>query len=420
MDKAQRKRIEAYVDLSDREVEPVFVGRADLFETVASAARASADSHPRGQTVCLAGPPGIGKTAFIEALRVRGRRNWEGPPLLLADVGAAELHDPHALLMRVDEAALAAASGLRRRLRGARRRLSRRGASVAVAGFGGGLGGDAPSPPFPWTQLGAALKAEPAGTVLCVCVDEAQQLAATPGRDCNDVLAQLHQGRAATPAFALLAGLPQLPDVISPTISRMAAGRFARMRPLARAESEAYVRGVLERLGARGPRRRLVDWIVSECGGLPHHLRSAMTALCRGMLRTDAADLGRLDMGRVAADVAELRVSYYEGRLSGLRPALPLVRALLKEWGSEGVPLARADEDAQALGMRQDPARRALLRRAGLDEGPDLVEAMISRGLLDDGGDSRWRCPIPSLRQYALTGSFRTAPPPRPFGSIPR
>ena len=413
MDESQREKVEAYVDVSDREVEPVFVGRADLFETVASAARACADGHPRGQTVCVSGPPGVGKSAFIAALHARGLDGWEGPPTLVVEVDPWRLHDARFALERLT-LALAERDAARRRAWEKAKAAGARVRGFSILGLGGAIDPKAPKADFLAEGLAKALDGAPEGFVLCLAVDEAHQLRPTPGRGANELLAMIHAGVYADyPLFVLLAGLSHLPDVIQPAISRLADGRAVRMQPLDRVESKAYIHGVLDHLGAKDPNRRLVDWIVRECDGFPHHLRAAMTALGREMLQTSSADMQDLDMRRTAEDIAERRISYYEDRLSGLRPAMPLVRELLERWGAQGVRLEKAGDDAQALVMRQNAERTAQLRDAGLDTGANLVGAMISRGLLAaDAGNALWRCMIPSLRQYALTGTFRTTSPP--------
>ena len=256
---------------------------------------------------------------------------------------------------------------------------------------------------------------------MCLAVDEAQRLKPTPGGEANELLANVHAGEHADfPLFVLLAGHSQTPDIIQPSVSRRLAGRRAvRMQPLSGEEARTYLAGVMDHLGLLGPakvRRRLIDWLAAECGGFPHHLRSAMTALGAEMLRADSARPGDLDAKRVAADLAGLRVDYYQGRLSGLRPALPVIRELLGDWGPAGISLERAEDDARALLARMGADMRAELRAAGMGTGPDLVGAMVSRGLLAaDAGGERWRCLIPSLRQYVLTGTFRTRPPPKPM-----
>ena len=279
MDESQREKVEAYVDLSDREVEVVFVGRAGWTKT----------NHGR---------PGQSSAA----LHVRGLDGWEGPPMLVVEVD-------------------------------------------------------------PW---------------------------------------RLHDAR-----FALV------PDVIQPAISRLADGRAVRMQPLDRVESKAYIHGVLDHLGAKDPNRRLVDWIVRECDGFPHHLRAAMTTLGREMLQTGSGDLQDLDLKRTAENLTKRRITYSEDRLSALRLAMPLVRDLLERWGAQGVHLEKAERDAQVAIMRQNAEPAAQLRDAELNTGAKLVGAMINRGqLAADAENAQWRCLIPSLRQYALTRTFRASSPP--------
>ena len=415
MDEALRKRVESYVDLADREVDPVFVGRADLFETVASAARACAAGRPRGQTVCLAGPPGIGKTAFIEALRARGLSGrGGGRPTRVARAPATMLHNPHVVLRRLALALPDAWCGVgRARILDFVRDLSRRGGGITAFGA-------APAEPEgdPLGEgLVEALRGVPKGAAVCLAVDEAQRLKPTPGGRVNELLANVHAGEhGGFPLFVLLAGHSQTPDVIQPSVSRrLAEDRVVHMQPLSGEEARTYLVRIMEHLGLRGPaqaRRRLIDWLAAGCGGFPQHLRSAMTALGREVLAAGSPRLRDLDVARFAEDVARRRTGCYARRLSDLEKALPLVRELLKDWGPEGVPRAQAKDDAQALIMRQDAGRAAQLCAAGLDTGRSLVDAMIGRGLLAaDADGSRWRCLIPSLRQYALTGTFRTQPP---------
>ena len=399
-------------------MEPVFVGRDDLFRMVSDAAGACADGHPQGQTVCVSGPPGIGKTAFLAELRRRGRGDWGGPPLAAASVPANMLHDPRVVLRSLVDALpddwCGAGKGVILDRIGT---ILKRGASFSVFGMGAALGPAQPEPEGDILGDGLAevLRGLPEGVAVCLFVDEAQQLDPTPGKNRNDLLANIHSGwHARHPLFVLLAGLAQTPDVIRSSISRLAGRRSLRMQALARSESKAYVNGILDHFGMEGPRRRLVDWIVCECCGFPHHLRSAMTALGEEVLHAGSANLKDLDLARVAKGIADLREDYYETRLSGLGPALPLARRLLDDWGSKGVSRTQAEDDAETQIAQADSSRANLLRRAGLDTGIDLVDAMISGGLLAAGAEypTRWRCLIPSLRKYALAESFRTTPPP--------
>ncbi len=416
MDEAQRERIEEYVNLSDRAVEPVFVGRQDLFGIAAKAARACATGHPDGQTLCVSGPPGVGKSAFIAALRGRALADWEGPPTLVVKVDPWRLHDARFTLERVAQA-LAEKDAARRTWK----KMKAAGARVrgfSVLGLGGAIGPKDPKADFLAEGLAKALADAPEGFVLCLAVDEAQMLKPTPGGAANELLAMIHAGVYADyPMFVLLAGLSHLPDVVRPSISRLADGRAVRMQPLFRDESRTYLERTLDHLELRGnrrSRRRLIDWLVVECSGFPQHLRVAMTAVGEETLRTDSASLHDFDMRRLADDVGARRAEYYKGRLADLEDALPVIRALFGKWGPEGVRKTQAKDDAQDLIMEQKDGRMVQLRDAGLDSGHRLVNAMIARGLLASDGalDEHWRCLIPTLRGYVQTGMFKTASPP--------
>ena len=416
MDESQRKRIKKYVILADRAVEPVFVGRKDLFEVVASAAEACADGHPDGQTVCVSGPPGVGKSAFIAALRDRALGDWEGPPTLVAEVDPWRLHDARFTLECLTQAL--AEKDVTRRTWEKMKAAGARVRGVSVLGLGGAIGPKEPKADFLAEGLAKALADAPEGFALCLAVDEAQMLNPTPGHKENELLAMIHAGAYAKhPMFVLLAGLSHLPNVVRPSISRLADGRAVRLQPLSKEESRTYLDAILEHLNLRGnrrSRRRLIDWLTAECGGFPQHLRVAMTAMGEEALRVDSASLHDFNLRRLANDVAARRVEYYKGRLANLEGALPMVRALLGKWGPDGVGLEQAEMDARNLIADQDVMLADELRDAGLHTGPRLVGAMIARGLLasDGASDERWRCLIPTLRGYILTGAFKTATPP--------
>ena len=416
-----RAKVEDYVNRSDREAEPVFVGRKDLFATVASAAQSCADGHPRGQTVCLAGPPGVGKTAFLDALRLRSLGgNWGGPPTLTVGIDPDELHDPRLVLAAV---ALAMPekwrSGLSERIRKLMMKFAERAISISAFGARIALAQPEGPPPSLWDGL-ANLLPKNREAVLCLSVDEAHKLKPTPGEQDNKTLAKLHFGnqRERLPAFALLAGHSQTPDVIARSVSRrLAGGHLKYVQPLGRRESKAYVAGILEHCGVQGSAQeklRFATWTVDVCGGFPHHLRSAMTALGGEILRADSTRLRDLDTSRMVQEIERLRREYYRHRVAGLRPAMPVVRKVLAKWGPNGATSREAAENDLADAIASvDAQRLARMRKAGIEVAEDLADRMVSRGLLsaDEDGE-RWRCIIPSLRQHVLTDRFETPSPP--------
>ena len=415
MDAKRKAKIDLYVSHADRGVEPLFVGRKDLFETVRKAALACASGQPQGQTLCIAGPPGIGKSAFLAALRRRELAGRGGPFTLFAEADPWRLHDPRFVLERL-KAVLDAIKPASQRAKDKAQAAGGRIQSVSALGFGGAVG---PRPPKadPLAEgLAKALDDAPEDIALCLTVDEAHQLRPTPGREINELLAMIHAGAYVRfPLFVLLAGHSQTPDVIQPSVSRRLAGdHLVHMQPLSVRESKEYVQGVLDHCEARGSRRRLADWIAEECGGFPHHLRSAMTAVAEEMLRTDSTMLRDLDAGRIAQRIAKLRLDYYQRRTEDLGPAMPAVRAVLAKWGPDGAPSREAAEDDLAHAIAGvDAQRLERMREEGAHTPKRLADRMISRGLLAaDSEGERWRCVIPSLHQHVLGQQYATPPPP--------
>ena len=418
MDADLRTKIASYVRRTDRGVEPVFVGREDLFETVAEAARACADGQPQGQTLCLAGPPGVGKSAFLAALRARGLSgSWGGPPTLAVQVPATKLHDPHVVLDRIAE-----------RLADAQARTAfqslkecARAAAGRVLGVSA-LGADVALDPkreadILLSGLPGLLKGAPDGLVLCLSVDEAHDLNPTPGRKVNEILKDIHAGEYARfPMFVLLAGLSQLQNAIEPSISRLAEGHLKYVQRLSEEASRLYVNGILDHCGIQGAsqdRRRFANWVTTGCKGFPQHLRSAMTAMAEETLRADSTRLRDLDLVRIAESIEKRRATYYRGRTANFDLVEDVVRNLFESWPPEGIPRAQALRDADEALHGADECQKRRLRSAGLDGAKALFDRMVSRGLLsavdEDGG--QWGCIVPSLRRHVLGERFQMPTP---------
>ncbi len=419
MDADLRTKIASYVRRTDRGVEPVFVGREDLFETVAEAARACADGQPQGQTLCLAGPPGVGKSAFLAALRARGLSgSWGGPPTLAVQVPATKLHDPHIVLDRIaerltDAQARTALQSLKERARAAAGRV------LGVSALGAGVALDPKrEADILLSGLPSLLKGAPDGLVLCLSVDEAHDLNPTPGRKVNEILKDIHAGEYARfPMFVLLAGLSQLQNAIEPSISRLAEKRFRYVQRLGEEASRLYVNGIIDHCGIQGAsqdRRRFANWVTTGCKGFPQHLRSAMTAMAEEMLRADSTRLRDLDLVRIAESIEKRRATYYRGRTANFDLVEDVVRNLFESWPPEGIPRAQALRDADEALHGADECQKRRLRSAGLDGAKALFDRMVSRGLLsavdEDGG--QWGCIVPSLRRHVLGERFQMPTPP--------
>ena len=418
MNAAQRQALVEYVEAGDREQEPVFVGRGDLFELIGANARACARGHGAGRTVCLSGPLGIGKTAFLGALP------RHVPRIACVTVSSSDLHDPRhviAPLATLLPDGWKPEPGVTARILAGMPDKFRIGVPGVVSAEFSRAAGEAETNDddrsFPWRATAELLSAVPADGAVAVLVDEAQGMVDTPGMDANLLLRSLHEGpprelRRRAPVFAVLAGHTQTPDIIGRSISqRYSRGNERPMKLLSSAESKEYVHGVLDHLELRGCgeyRERVAEWIAGECGGWPHQLRNAMCEVARDALRAGTMDMDRLDGRNVMTGLSAARTEYYAQRL---RPDLGRWR---RETTELRTALARKPHDEFAM---RDAATRIVARRGRAfrrfgegDPGETAdrwTDELVAKGLVartDCRDDLRYVCPIDNLATYVETG----------------
>ncbi len=178
MHDAQRAEIGKYCKRKDRGIDPVYVGRKGLFELVADNAEMASAGDTEGRTICIAGPPGMGKTAFLSELARRAARGaGPGVEMLCVDVDPTELHSTAQLLGAVAHA-LPSKWAPKPRSRVGRILKEARSAGFSIGALGAqiSLGAKADVAEFPWREL-AELLAEAHNGAVCICVDEAHRLA---------------------------------------------------------------------------------------------------------------------------------------------------------------------------------------------------------------------------------------------------
>ena len=362
-----------------------FVGREAALGRVADAAAGWRRAVNAGQSpfgvVLISGAPGAGKTAIL-------RRVLENPPK-----STAALSMP--LLRLSTEASLA--GSLRNALAGP---ADKAVTSMRPSGVAANLGlakftWERPStPPATLSELDEGLSVGRGVDAVVLLIDEVQN--ATP--DQARMLAALHQGATGLPLVPVLAGLSDAGDVLARGgISRRAVEYDIRLGRLDEGEPAEAVRMMLDTFRVQGPdgvRDRWARNIEAASDRWPAHLKTALTALARELLRADG-DLALADWSRIKRDAAALRVAGYMAGVSlEMENAAPLLAQLLRWTADQPVRRVHAIAELRRL-MDKNPVRDM--------EPEEFLDHLIHQGVLHDpNGDRQYLCPIPSFRDFLI------------------
>ena len=382
---------------SDRDSGRFFVGRRVELDRISDAAEmwrvAVAGGRPPLGVVLVSGAPGAGKTALLHHLREHPPNSAAALAIDLSALGS------EAELVQDLKDGLA---GLLGRAKGALRPSK---ASVSL----GVLKVD-------WSEFSQAVTLRGLGRAVSpgqkakptlLLIDEVQSAT----QEQIQVLAALHRGATGLPLVPVLAGLSDSSDVLSAGgISRRATEYDIRIGQLNEGEPAEAVRMMLEEFRIEGlepAKRRWASAVEALCDRWPQHLKTAITALARELLRTQG-HLERADWERTRQEAASLREQGYEARRSlKIRDARPLLAEFL---GTIALPINR-DHAIEAL-------RRLMDTDPVLGMPPaDFLNHLIHQGVLHDpNGNGEYTCPIPSFRDYLIGKGFGSAAFPEPPG----
>ena len=241
--------------------------------------------------------------------------------------------------------------------------------------------------------LGRAVASGDTAKAMILLIDEVQS--ATP--DQIRVLATLHRGATGLPLVPVVAGLSDTADVLSAGgISRWATEYDIRIGQFSDGEPAEAVRLMLDEFRIPGPepvKRRWAGAIEALCDRWPQHLKTALTAFAKELLRT-AGNLERADWNGTLEEASSLRERGYEARRSlEMKDAHPVLAAFLS---TMTLPISRAHA-VESLRRLADAGHVLSM------DPKDFLSHLIHQGVLHDPkGNGEYTCPIPSFRDYLI------------------
>lgn len=405
----KRDRLQEFLERTEGEPPPVFVGREDVLSDIRLAARqvwkgAGALAHGAAKTTrIIQGAPGAGKSSILAELKSRSLDGGDAssPRVLMLNSDMLEEDLPHILDLLRETGRLGQNEWIERG-RKLMDRTKRQFQSVNVAAIGvelrkhhlGGL-----------LALRESLPPERWARPVIVAVDEAQGLRPDRNSPHGLFLRGIHGGLSGLPVTQVLAGLGDTRDTVEKMhITRISADYQHDIGCFSAADISFLMMESCTHFGIDtiGHEERL-EGLATLANGWPRHLHFALRALGRAALAADG-DLTRVDWGTAAREATDGRRRYYERQRSDpMRDCNRLVAKVLR-----AVP----DGDPAASGRRRNDIMKMIKETIADEPGywvpdgwkvRDVFRHLVHQGALQRTGDGdRYHCPIPSFRRHLL------------------
>ncbi len=361
---------------------------------------ASGERVIEGATRLLQGAPGAGKTAILSRLKRKWREDGVAKKRhvpIVVELNAGNLSDPARVATAIAEAVNPQVAKEWRTTR-----TGDTGVDASAGMMGSGVTGRKSSGSstrprdIDFQALSDLVPPETWDSPVCLMVDEIQRIRSEAG----DVIDSLHLATYNLPVVPVYAGLGEAFDIVqkygASRLSRDAVHRIGRLEPGQPAEA---VRMMLD--GFRIDRGSTVeDWpgLIEGLTDLwPQHLHNALSALARGLVEADRR-LRDVDTEAVLDLAERWRRDSYGARMS-------------KEMKSRKTPLARVMADLPEAGLEREESialveshvvdRPGWRPPAGMDS-EGFLDHLVHQGVLLEGEDGRYTCPIPTFRRYLV------------------
>ena len=409
MNQDQKRKLESFLDQTEGEPPLVFVGRAEVLDDIAKAARqvwkgSGANKHGAGKsTRIIQGAPGAGKSSILEEIKKNPKRlktESVGKAPLVVALESANIRKPISILKPLAEKIHPS------KAQEFMTSISR--STGGQAGFDFGLfrftrkketGIRHQEPEADWDTFGTW--AEQHGGFdrpIVLAIDEAQRFQ----RDSEDPLSKLFQSLhdgCGLPIALVLAGLSDTEY----SVRKMGLTRIPhRQKHNIGCFPDHEVQELMERSCAHfgidiTGFGHEIDRLLQPCDGWPRHLHIVLQALGAEALRTEG-DLGRAAWERIQAEIKTGRDGYYDGQFSD---EMEISRNMTAQVMTELDYCSDRANIQNLMDKLHDSDPRKYRLPAGMDADAFFIH-LVHQGALHRESRNQFVCPIPSFRTYLL------------------
>ena len=375
-----------------------FAGRgAELWEL--EALLASVKKGKAGQTRVITAAPGAGKTALLQELEARWRDNEIARPVYMrADSFSNPAEVIERMFAAIDPEAAERFGVVETETE---TQYAEGGVNAVVEAKVGRQSSYATQRTnLPVTFSTAFRELKGGETPVVLLVDEAQMWGTDKeerNRRISSLLAEAHVNETRLPLLIVAAGLGDAPEVVAERgASKLATGSKLVLGPLTDDEMREVCDKFFDRYRITGGEEQRAEWteaIIAGTDGWPRHLTNALRGAAETLI-AGQGDLAQSSLEAARAGGQGFRREFYEDQLAPFQRMPELLSAVFAAMpqgaGTEGVFLRRAISRA----YKETPDLADEMDRS------EVFTKLLHKGLIQDFGDDRYDCPIPSMRTY--------------------
>ena len=409
MNQDQKRKLESFLKRTEGEPPLVFVGRAEVLDDIAQAARqvwkgSGVNKHGAGKsTRIIQGAPGAGKSSILEEIKKNPERlkteSVDKPPLVVV-LESGDIEEPVDILQPLARSINPTA---------AEEFLSYSSRTFDVGG-GLGLGPiqvtgkkettmEPARPRIRWDVFGKW--AEQHGGFdrpIVLAIDEAQRLDHDRKHPISKLFQSLHGG-CGLPIALVLAGLSDTEySADQMDLTRIPPKQKHNIGSLPDHEVQELMERSCAHFGIDTTGfEHEIDRLIEPCDGWPRHLHIVLQALGEEALRTEG-DLGKVVWERIQSEIKAGRDGYYDGQFSDeMEDAINLTAGVMAELECNR-NRAQIKYFMKEL-HKSDPHTYCF--PPGMDVDSFFVH-LVHQGALHKQSADQFVCPIPSFRTYLL------------------